>query len=182
MIRRPPFARGLRAWLTDHNGTAAAEMALVFPIFSLVSLNVMDFGVYAFSRMQTELAAQAAVGKARNLCDTDAKLPAVQNCGGTLSSSMTTAAQATSLGSNVTIGTPTEGYYCANASGNLILVAAYNGAPPATCSATVTGSTAKPGDYISVTASYTYVPFAPGLTIMSYLSTSIQQTAWMRLK
>ncbi|WP_066858875.1 TadE/TadG family type IV pilus assembly protein [Sphingobium sp. TCM1] len=176
-----PLFRRFRA---HRRGSVAVEMALCFPIIGFVSLNIMDLCVYIFSRMQTELAAQAAVGKVRNLCP-DAKLPATYptgNCSATLSTDMAAAAQATSLGSSVTLNTPTEAYYCADDSGGLQLVAAIDATPPADCSTVVTGSTQAPGDYISVTASYTYVPFAPGLTIMSALSTNIQQTAWMRLK
>jgi Flp pilus assembly protein TadG len=171
--------------MADRSGSAAVEMALWFPVIGFVSLNVMDLGVYTFSRMQTELAAQAAVGVARNVCSTDAQLPATSpanHCSSTLVAQMTAAAQATSLGANVALGTPTEGFYCANTAGNLVLVAAANATPPANCSGTVTGSTSAPGDYISVTATYAYAPFAPGITIMSALSVNIQQTAWMRLK
>lgn len=189
MIRMPlSGSRGsaslLRHFRAHRGGSVAVEMALCFPIMGFVSLNLMDLCGFIFSRMQTELAAQAAVGKVRNMCPS-AKLPATypsNNCSSTLTASMTAAAQATSLGSAVILNSPTEGYYCATGAGSLQLVAAINSTPPANCGTVVTGSTQAPGDYISVTASYTYTPFAPGMTIMSALSTDIQQTAWIRLK
>lgn len=179
-----PEHRCRHRFLRDASGVAAAEMALVFPIFALVALNIMDLCMYGVARMQTEQAAQAAVGRARSLCDTAGELPATYpsgHCAG-LVTEMTAAAQATSLGGGVTLGTPAEGYYCADAAGNLISVATIDATPPANCSSVVTGSTSAPGIYVSVTASHTFAPFAPGITLMSYLPTSIQQTSWMRLK
>lgn len=180
-------SRPTRRWMRlfrDKRGSAAVEMALCFPIFGYVVLNIMDYGVYASAQTQAESAAEAAVGAARNLCNSAALLPAtgsLARCGSTLTSQMTAAAQATTLGTAVTIGTPTEGYYCANAGGTLVSVAAINVTPPATCAQVVSGSTSAPGDYISVTASYTYTPSAPGMAIAALLPTTIQQTAWMRL-
>ncbi|MDH7637319.1 hypothetical protein [Sphingomonas oryzagri] len=175
-----------KRFLRDAGAVAAAEMALIFPILGYVSLNVMDLGVYIFSRMQTELAAEAAAGAARNICVAAGKYPATYpagNCDANLTTKLTAAAQATTLGTNVTIvGSPGEGYYCANTAGTLVSVAAVSATPPANCSSVVTGSTTAPGDYINVTTSYTYTPFAPGLAITAALPATIQQTAWMRLK
>ena len=172
-------------FLRDERGSAAVEMALCFPIFGYIILNIMDFGVFAFAQMQTEVAAQMAVDAARNLCNSSSLLPATgssANCGSTVTSTMTAAAQSTSLGTNVSIGTPAEGYYCANSSGTLVSVAAITATPPATCATVVSGSTSAPGDYISVTASYTFTPFAPGLAIAATLPGTITKTAWMRLQ
>lgn len=179
------WPRRPRELLEDRRGSAAVEMALCLPIFGFAILNVMDFGVYAFARTQTEFAAQVAVGTARNVCNSATLLPATgasARCGSTLTTQMIAAAQSTTLGTAVTLGTPAEGYYCASATGTLVSVAAIGGTPPATCASVVAGSTSPPGDYISVTASYAYSPFAPGLTIASQLPRNIQQTAWMRLQ
>ena len=159
-------------------------MALCLPIFGYGALNLMDYGMYAFAQTQTEIAAETAVDAARNLCNSSSLLPATgasAKCGANLTTQMTAAAQGTSLGTGVTIGTPSEGYYCANTGGTLMSVAAINAAPPSTCSQVVAGSISAPGDYISVTASYTYTAFAPGLTIAALFPGTIQQTAWMRL-
>lgn len=170
-----------RRFLSDASGAAAAEMALIIPGVAFILLNVVDLSFYIFTRMQLDLAAQAAVGAARDLCDTAAELPATTNCGGTLTSTMTAAAQSTTLGTNVTIGAPTENHYCANTSGELIVAGSLD-APSTDCSAVVSGSTAAPGDYISVTASYTFTPLFPGASVASHLTSPIQRTAWLRLK
>ena len=180
--------RFLRRFMGDKAGSAAAEMALWFPVVGFLTLNVVDVAVYIYSKMQVETAAEQAVGLVRQVCNSSTLLPATSpanHCSSTLTTQMTSAAQQTTLGTGVTLtGTPllVEKYYCANTSGSLTWVADATGSPPANCSSVVTGSTAKPGIYVNATASYTYAPAFPGLSIMSYLSTSIQQTAWMRLQ
>jgi len=182
--------RWLHAFMRSASGAAAAEMALIFPIFGYVGINVVDLGTYTFAKMETDLAAQEAVGTVRDLCYNSALLPATNpsgHCDAALTSKMLAAAQSTSLGSAVTLNTPTEAYYCATAAGALgtppgTPVAAVTATPPTTCSGTVTGSTSAPGDYIYVTASYTYVSVFPGATIASLLPSSITRTAWMRLQ
>jgi Flp pilus assembly protein TadG len=171
-----------RRFIRDTRAAAAAEMALVLPAIAFILLNVADLSIYIFSKMQVDLAASEAVGAARVLCDTAAELPAKQNCGSALDSTMLAAAQTTSLGSNVTLGTSTEAFYCATSSSELTQVAAYNGTPPTTCTGTIAGSTAKPGDYISVTASHTFSPIFPGASVAATLPATITRTAWLRLQ
>lgn len=171
-----------RRFIHDTRAAAAAEMALVLPAVAFILLNVADLGIYIFTKMQVDLAANEAVGAARVLCDTAAKLPAKQNCGSTLDSTMLAAAQTTSLGSSVTLGTSTEAYYCSTASSDLTQVAAYNGTPPTTCTGTIAGSAAKPGDYISVTASYAFSSLFPGASVAARLPATIARTAWLRLQ
>lgn len=172
----------LKRLLKDRRGVISAEMALIMPGIAYVLLNVVDLSMYIYTRMQLDLAAHEAVGAARVLCDTAAKLPAKQNCGSTLDATMLAAARTTSLGSTVTLGTSSEAYYCADSSAVLQQVAAYSATPPANCSGTISGSTAVPGDYISVTASRTYTPLFPGASIAAMLPTTMTRTAWMRLK
>lgn len=172
----------MRRFIFDTRAAAAAEMALVLPALAFIFLNVADLGMYIFTKMQVDLAANEAVGAARVLCDTSAKLPAKQNCGSTLDSTMLAAAQTTSLGTNLTLGASTEAFYCSTSSSALTQVAAYNGTPPTTCSGTIAGSTAKPGDYISVTASYTFSPLFPGASVAATLPGTISRTAWLRLQ
>lgn len=158
-------------------------MALILPGIAFIGLNLTDLSVYIYTKMQVDLAAQEAVGAARSLCYTAAKLPATINCGSSLQSTMLAAAQKTSLGTGVTfLAAPTEKYYCADSSSTLVVVANANATPPANCSGTVPGSTAKPGDYISVTAKYTFAPVFPGASVAAYMPATIQRTAWMRLK
>ena len=168
-------SRWWRRLIRDTRGAAAVEMALCFPLLGYVGLNLMDVGVYAVAQMQTETAAQMAVDAARTT-------GASAKCGSSVTSTMTAAAQATTLGTAVTIGTPAEGYYCANSGGTLVSVAAITAAPPSTCATVVSGSTSAPGDYISVTASYGFTPFAPGMAVAAVLPGTITQTAWMRLQ
>lgn len=172
----------LRRLSRDTGGAASAELALILPGIAFVLLNVVDLSTYIFVKMQVDLAAHEAVGAARVLCNTSAKLPATINCGSTLNSTMTAAAQSTTLGSQVTIANTTEKYYCANATGTLVEVAAANGTPPATCTGTVSGSTSAPGIYIRTTASETFSPVFPGASVTSLLTTPVTRTAWLRLK
>src|SRR5205085_6506804 len=106
------------------------------PAVAFIFLNVADIGIYMYAKMQVDLAASEAAGAARVLCNTSSKLPAATNCGATLSSTMTSAAQSTTLGTRVSLSGTSEGYYCANSGGALVLVAAVTATPPATCSAT----------------------------------------------
>ena len=169
------------AFFRDIRGSAAAEMALVLPLLGFIFINVADFSLYLYSKMQVDLAAQEAVGAARVLCDTAAELPATTSCA-TLTTKMLAAAQTTSLGSNVTIGAPSEAYYCANSAAELTQVAAIGTSVPATCAGTIATSTAKPGDYISVTASYPFSSVFPGASVAAILPATIQRTAWLRLQ
>lgn len=171
----------LRAILTDVRATAGAEMALVLPIVSVLFLNVADATSYIYSKMQVDLAAQDAVGFARTMCSTPAKLPATVNCSG-VQAAMQTAARATSLGSGVTLGTAVGAWYCSNASSELVEVAAIGATPPANCSAVLSGSTARPGEYLRVTASYTFTPLFAAVSVAASLPSQIQRTAWIRMQ
>lgn len=170
-----------RTCLRDSRASAAAEMALVLPLIAFIILNVVDLGIYIYTKMQVDLAAQEAAGAARVLCDTAAELPATINCSA-VNATMLSAAQTTSLGSSVSLGAPTEAWYCANSSAVLMQVAAIGGAVPANCSGIVATSTAKPGEYLAITASYTYTPVFPPASVVAVLPAAVQSTAWMRLQ
>lgn len=175
-------------FLGDTHGAAAAEFVLWLAVLIIPLLSVVDLGVFAFQKMQLEIASQASVQTAWRLCDTQAKLPATENCTG-LTSAIAVAAQSTSLGAAVTVasGSPVEGYYCTNTSNVLQAVTstwtvgATPPAKPANCSAAVPSSKATPGDYIQVTVNYTYAPVFTGVSIASLLPSTITRTAWMRL-
>lgn len=176
----------LRRLSRDCSGTAAVELALFLPAIAFIMLNVVDLSMYIYAKMQVDLAAHEAVGYVRATCDTATKLPATYpdntHCKSTLIADMTSAAQSTSLGTGVTVNTPTEAYYCADAGGTLIQVAAISATPPATCTGTVSGSTSAPGIYMQSTASYTFTPVFPGASVASALTSPITRTAWIRLK
>lgn len=171
----------LRGFLRDTRAAAAVEMALILPAVAFIIVNVADATMYVYSKMQVDLAAQEAAGFARATCDTPAELPATLNCAG-LVDAMTTAAQTTSLGADVTLDAPEAAWFCSNESSQLIEVAAIDAVPPADCSATLDGSTAVPGEYISVTANYAFSPIFPTASVASALPSTIQRTAWIRLQ
>jgi len=167
----------LRRFCTDTGAVAAVEMALVLPAIGFIAINVVDFATYLYSKMQVDIAAQQAVGVVRAKCG-GADLSNA-TCGTTYKTAMTDAAQQTSLGTAVTVGSPTEDYYCADpTTGTLVVV----GSKPKTCSGTVKGSKSAPGTYLGATVSYKYSPIFPRVSVASYLGSSIQSTAWIRLK
>jgi len=182
-----------RRFLGDSKGAAAAEFVLWLGLLIIPMASAVDVGIYAFQKMQVEMASQAAVQAAWKACDTAGKLPATKtatNCGADLTTTITTAAQSTSLGTGVTIasGSPVEGYYCTAADNTLQLVGATGviGSPPTkpspfTCATVVAGSTIAPGDYLQVTVSYSYAPVFSGVSIAELLTTPITKTAWTRL-
>jgi Flp pilus assembly protein TadG len=170
----------MRPLLRDERAAAAAEMALVLPAVAFILLNVVDFSVYLYTRMQVDLAAQEAVGIARTASyDNECEAPVLShaNCS-SLEDDMEAAAQSTSLGTSVSIGGTLEDRYCANSDGELVVAD-----PSATdCSATMTGSTAVPGYYVSTTASYAFTPVFPGASVASALPATITRTAFMRIQ
>lgn len=169
--------------LADRNAAAATELALVLPGIAFIVLNVSDVGVYMFTRMQVDLAAQAAVAAARETCNTDTKLASKANCTG-LDTAMTAGAQSTSLGSTVQL-TPSSAadwdYYCSDTTGKLVL-AKTNNVVWTNCTQAGSGTTTVPGLYIKATTSRAYAPIFPGMSVASALTTPIIRVAWMRLK
>lgn len=166
----------LRRFAADIRGAAAAEMALVFPMIGLLMLNIVDFTFYTYNKMQVDLAAEQAVGVVRALCVT----PSATNCSTTFAADMTTAAQETTLGNRVSLvsGSLLERYYCADTNGTLQPVDALQ----TTCASVVSGSVSKPGRYLAATVTFTHTPIFPGVTVVAFLTSPIQSTAWMRLQ
>jgi Flp pilus assembly protein TadG len=175
--RRGPKGR-LRAFGRDERGLAAIEFALIAGTLSVALLNAVDVGVYAFKKMEVENASQMGAQAAWKTCDSS-HLPATTACTG-LSTAVTQAVQATSLGTNVTVasGYPSEGYYCVNSSGALVYVAAVS-SKPSSCSSV--GGASAPADYILIQSTYTYAPIFPGITVASAFATTITKTTYMRL-
>jgi Flp pilus assembly protein TadG len=167
---------------SNQKGASALEFSLFAGILIFGVLNIVDISIYIFQRMQVENAAQVAVQAAWKECDpSKGYLPATTSCPD-LTTSITNAAQSTSLGNQIAIqqGSPSEGYYCLNTSGALQLVATATNDPPADCSATgVTGMT--PADYIQVTTTFPYTPLFTGITVASAFATPIIKTGTMRL-
>lgn len=174
----------LRRCLRREDGVAAAEIALWAAALVPVVFGTVDLANYSYRKMQVNEAAQAAAQRAWLHCNTAAKLP-VRNCTG-VSAAMTTAAQATGLGTGVTVTTTTDGYYCANSSSTLVLVGTIGNlstlpTKPSTCASVTGGSPAAPGEYIVVSTSYTYAPLFGRLSITALLPTAVTRSAWLRL-
>jgi Flp pilus assembly protein TadG len=182
----PRGRRRLRRFLRSRRAAAAAEFALILPLMIVPFLNVVDLGLYAFRRMQVDLAAEAGVQAVRASCG-PMVYPVTQYCSTGLVTKITTAAQSTTLGDDVTLqsGTPIEGYYCVS-SGQLTLASGSStgtvGSPP-TKPSNFAGacSGASPGDYVQVAVTYTFTPLFPSMTVASLLPSPITRTAWYRV-
>jgi hypothetical protein len=131
--------------------------------------------------MQVENATQMGAQAAWNACDPSKnQLPATTNCPN-LTTAITNAVHSTSLNTAVSLqaGSPAEGYYCVNGSGQLQYVSAVS-SKPADC--TVAGVPSnKPGDYITITTSYNYAPIFSGVSVARTFPTPIIRTSMMRL-
>ena len=172
----------LAAIRSDERGVAAIEFAFFATLLSLGLLNTADVGIYIYKRMELENAAQTAAELVLQYCNTaNNTLPATTNCP-SLTSYITNAIQATSLGNQVTLasGSPAEGYYCVNSANALQYVSSVSNPPPADCTAAGTPSL-QPADYIQITAQYAYAPLFPGITVASAFTTPITKTSLMRL-
>ena len=186
-------------WAADARGAAAVELALVTLLLLLPILNLVDFGVYAYSRMQVENAAQMGAQWGWSACNinTPNQQPALgATCSSKFEPAVSNGITNTTLGSRVSLvaNYPTEGYYCATANG-LVLVGTAGKttggsgtAPvkpsPFTCDA-VAGHSAPagtaPGDYIQVAVTYTYSPLFSGISLASVLTPTITKTVWSRI-
>jgi Flp pilus assembly protein TadG len=169
----------LRRYRSEQKGAAAAEFALVLSLLVVPILNVADFAMYAWDRMQVDNAAQVGSQAAWATCVPPTYLPASTKCPG-IGAAVTTAAQSTSLGTGITVTSITEDYYCLNNSNVLVTVGTYPGTKPGDCSS-VGSASDTPGEYVKVTVSYTYTPLFPAVSIASVLTPSVVRTAWMRL-
>jgi len=172
--QRARIACFCRSYRTDRRGAAAAEFALVLVLLVVPTLNVVDAGMYAYQRMELDNAAQTAAQKVRSTCNIPSLLPAKTNCPG-FGGAVTSGAQSTPLGNAVSVSS-VEGNYCVDSSGLLV-----SAGTAKNCSAVNPTSGDSPGDYIQITASYTYTPFFSAVSLASLLTSPITRTAWMRL-
>jgi len=170
----------IAALRSDRRGVAAIEFAIFASLISIGMLNVTDIAVYVYQRMQVEYATQAGAQAAWHTCDIN-HLPATNNCSG-LTTAVTNAVQSTSLGTHVTLqaGSPSEGYYCVNGSTHALQYVNDVNHKPTDCSS-VGSPGLLPGDYITISTTFTYAPLFPGVTVASAFGTTITRTALMRL-
>jgi Flp pilus assembly protein TadG len=165
-IRR--FARAPIRWLANDAGTAMVEFALAAPILVLLLLNLFDFSVLIWSRMQTDYSAQMGAQAAFKLCGGGSP-PQLTNCSG-LTAAVTTAVQSTSLSTGVTLasGSPGEDFYCVSGTSTTLQSIGTSPPSPYDCStATPSDAAATPGDYIVVQVNYSYKPTFSGLSLAS---------------
>ena len=174
------LARKIGAAWADQRGVAAIEFG-IFSILLFASLaNVTDVSIYIYQRMQVENATEVAAQAALKACGSSNTLPATSNCTNLLTA-VTTAMRSTSLGTAVTLqnGSPSEGYYCVNASGALQFVSSV-ATKPADCSAA--GMPAlQPGDYITIATTFTYTPIFAKLSVAAGFPTPMIRSAILRL-
>ena len=166
-------------YCSQQSGAAAVEFALILGLLAIPILNVMDFALYAWDRMQVDNAAQVAAQAVRTACPLT-QLPATTKCPG-MAAAVTLAAHSTSLGPNVTVTNTAEHYYCITSGGTLTQVATPPTAPPSDCSGNGGSANDRPGDYVLITTSYTYTPLFPAVSIVGSLPSPIVRQAWMRL-
>lgn len=174
----------LRAYRREGRAAAALEFALIIGLATLPALNIIDLAVYAFDEMQTHNAAEMAAEAAYNDCSTSSYLPAMSKCTSSnsqwsisFSQAVTSGLKETTLGNLVTLNSDSEGYYCSTTSNTLVAVASNT----VSCSS-YADSNAPPGDYVLVTAQYTYTPIFQGMTVTSLLPATITKTVWIRME
>jgi Flp pilus assembly protein TadG len=154
-----------RQMVQNHDGNVIIEFAFVAPVLLVLIVNILDFSSLIWDKMEVDYSAQMGAQAAYKTCSTGT-MPATSNCTG-LNTAVTSAVQATSLGTGVTLasGYPTETYYCVSGT-TLQSVATYPSSPPATCTA-YGNPTVTPGDYIEVDVTYSYSPTFSGLSLAS---------------
>lgn len=166
-----------RRFWEDERGIAAVEVALVSTLLITALFNVVEVGRYAYVASQVSAASQAGAQAALVTCPTT-QTPVTTNCSA-VASAITTALQGTTLGAGITQqGSLVERWYCVNSAGALQDMAAAS-SKPSNCAAA--GGSGLPALYLTVSASYTYQPMFPGLTIVAALPASVTKSAWMRM-
>jgi Flp pilus assembly protein TadG len=180
------WAGVFRTYRRREGGAAAMELALCLGLLILPTLNVIDLAVYAFCQMQTHNAAEMAAEAAFTDCSSSQYLPATTKCTATNSlykikvgDVVNAAIQETTLAGGVTLSSLAEGYYCATTLNTIVAVSSTD--KDCSNAGNAADSSAPPGDYVVVTATYHYTPMFKGITVSSLLPTTITRTAYMRL-
>jgi Flp pilus assembly protein TadG len=168
----------VRRFAADQRGVAAVEAALVGMFLVAATMNVVEVSRYAYETTQVNGAAQAAAQSAIIACDTS-KVPATISCP-ELANAVTAALHGSSLADHVSLNSAvSERWYCLTNDSTLRDMSAANSKPVNCNDAGLTGG--KPALYLKLTATYTYTPIFPGLTIVRTFDTTIRRTAWMRM-
>lgn len=150
-------------------------------LLSYMLINAVDVGMYVYTSMQVQNAAQVEGESIFTNCVQKNEIPVTVTgkCTG-YAAYVTTAGHSTSLGSGVTAGSDgagavSEAWYCESA-GVLTQTSTTMTTPPA-----CTGK-AGPYDYVKTSASYRYTSVFPGATVVSLLTSPISSTAMIRIQ
>jgi len=164
----------------DRRGAATVEFALIFGVLVVVMLNGIEIARWYNSKMELDNASEMAVQAVTKSCDST-HLPATTACP-TFNSVISTALASTTLGSLVVqgSGSPADSYYCLNASGALVFLSSV--ATPQTSCAAAGNASLMPSEYVTIQASYSYVPIFAAVTIGRLLPSSLKSFAMVRLK
>jgi Flp pilus assembly protein TadG len=143
---------------------SAIEFAFIAPVLMLLIANIIDLSMYAFSRIQVDVAAQQGARTVLVACELD-KLPVT--CTANADTKIQEAINSTSLGNKVAwVKDPNEkdrGYWCSNTTtGALYWAGKLTDAPPTTCT--------NPGIYIKVRVEYEFTPFFDDLSAIKYMA------------
>jgi Flp pilus assembly protein TadG len=169
-----------RRLASDKRGLASIEFCMVSGALIYGLLNGLEVARWSMQRMQVANAVHSATQAVWKACDTK-QLPAKTKCAGLLPAINAGLGSTSLAGVQLTANYPTEAYYCINGSGVLTQVGTIASTKPADCSA-VGDSTRSPGDYVMVSASYTYKPMMNKLTVGRFLPSSFTYTGSMRLQ
>lgn len=161
----------------DASGLATIEFAFVSLVMMYTVLNGVEVARWSLQRMEVANAVNSATQAVWNAC-TSKKLPATTTCSG-MEPAITAGLESTSLGNGVS-GSSTEAYYCVDSDGVLTKVAEVADGKPDDCS-DVDDTSHVPGDYVMVSASHTFTPLFPGMTVADLLPTDMTSTGSMRL-
>lgn len=158
-----------RAALESESGAAAVEFAVWLLVLAYPMVNVVDLGLYAYQRMELQNSAQMAVQSAFNTCSQKFATPVFSKCNaansnaGAGTTAVSNGAHSTSLGTSVSVTDTSE---CLD---NVIQSGAQTTCPTSS------------GDYVGVTASYSFTPLFRLASITSLLPATIAQTHWIRM-
>ncbi|MGA0604114.1 TadE/TadG family type IV pilus assembly protein [Caulobacter sp. KR2-114] len=177
----------LRRFLADRGGAAAAELALILGLLTIPLMSVVDLGVYAFERMQVQNAAQMAAQSLWSTCSTTAYWPVTKFCS-TGQSNATLGAQQSSLGTDVTVSSIVDGYYCMDTTGTPQAIGSTGTystpltlTKPTSCGSGTWSSTA-PAEYVTVTVAYTYKPAFGSVSVGSILNSAMSESSMVPIK
>ena len=149
--------RKLEPLAHDEKGVVLVEFAFVSLALLYMLMNGLEVARWYYQRTEVSHAVHSASQTVLMSCDPQKQLPATTNCPN-FNTYVSEGLWSTALGKSVALDSsyPTEAYYCLDSSKALVQVGTTTGGRPTDCSA-VGDSTHKPGDYVWIKASYTFI-------------------------